>query len=477
MRDHGQRPGKERYLAFSDSVGCLLALLLLSACSGCSDDPAGVERDSPMIEIVFPTAEAFDRDGDALVDIEVLFEDMGSGIDIESLEIVSSRALGPLGQGGTDVLATFEVAETDSTWIVLEETTDALLPGGEVNLLVRVRDRAGNLAEEQRAVMLPFGAFHRLLEGPDVLIDPIGIEMAPDGSRGFLLPPAFESDIVPFDPFTLEVLPGVSSGGVEDLVDGELDSSGQRFFSVGISDRQLSVFEIAAMQAEAPIPISSTGIGIERAPSGLLYVALVAQRASIGVIDPVARTQLRVIQTDVTNTLNPQEPAFVRAPRFLGGEARFFVPMGVPPGGVLVVDNDSGNVESVIDINPSSQFLGLPLDSALDEARGRLYLTDFDGLAEVNLATEELERRIDAGGLRPKFLSMSPSGDRLFMSAGTAMIETESWLVDVESFSILERFSIVELQPGGENKSVFRPDGQLIFATREDDIAVYLNRE
>ena len=431
-----------------------------------------------MIEIVFPTTEAFDRDDDGLVDIEVRFDDMGSGIDIESLEVFSNRPLGPMGQGGTDLLASFDVVQIDATGIVLEETTDAILPGGNVTLVIRIRDNAGNLGEALRAIRLPFGSFHRLLVGPDVLVDPIGIEMVPNGSRGFLLPPAFESDIVPFDPFTLEVLPSISSGGVEDLTDGEFETGGENLYSVGKSDRQLSVLNIPSMQARAPVPISSAGIGISRGPSGLFYVALIAQRASIAVVDPVQQTELRVIQTDVTNSLNPQEPAFIVAPSFFGGEERIFAPMAVPPGGILVIETSSGDVESVIDINPSEAQLGTPQASVLNQANGRLYLTDFDALAEANVLTQQLERRIEAVNLRPKFLSLSPSRQRLFMSAGSTRGETgESWLVDVDAFQILERFSVPDPRPQGENKSVFRSDGQLIFAVRGNDIAVYLNRE
>jgi hypothetical protein len=473
MREHRLR------LGIRDPIGFYLGVVLLAISPGCSDDPAGVERDSPMIDIVFPTAEVFDRDGDGLVDIEVRFEDMGSGIDIESLEVLSNRPLGPAGQGGTDLLGTFEIMAMDPMRVVLEETTDAILPGGDVTLVVRVRDNAGNLGEALRAIRLPFGAFHRLLEGPDVLADPVAIEVLPDGTQGFLLAPTFGTEIVPFNPFTFEVLPGISTGGgIEGLADGLFEPSTERLYSSSFLDPRLSVIDVRSLAPVTPIPIAAPGVGIERGPSGLLYVGLGALRASVAVVDPTQGIQIRVVETDVTNPLNPDEPARIVTPRFLSDEAVIYGPMPDPPGGVLVIDNPSGVVRSVIDINPSATFLGFPLESVLDKVRGRLYLTDFNGLAEVDLINERLERRIEAVALRPKFLSLSPSGARIFVSAGSTANEIgESWLVDVGSFEILERFPVAEPRPQGENKSAFRPDGQLIFVARGDDIAVYLNRE
>lgn len=454
----------------------------------CGDDPSGPTRDSPLFDVVFPTAQAFDRDEDGLVDLEIAFSQTGSPVDLSTLEIRSDRPLGPNGQGGRDLMDGFEVVSLDGEAAVLEETTDAILPDGEVEIRVRAEDQTGASSEEAVTITLPAGAFHRYLESGIVItgLEPFGVEVVPDDTVGFLL--TTDHVIVPFHTRKLEVLPPLSTGAIRDPVDGVWDPVSGRMFIVSIATGHLLAIDPKTLTIEAPISLSARGTGIERGPtSGLLYVSLATREASIAVVDPVARAQVRLIQTDVIDPLNPQDDAFIGNAGIPTEEDRIYVPRKVTPGGVVVVNPLTGEVLEEIDIGASANTLGLglPNDSVLDRLHSRLFVTDVSspplgGLAEVDIETNMLLRRIDSADRTGRAIALSPSSRRVLVTMNTvrgAVGQAENWLVDPASFSILQRFTDDLRSEIGDNTPAFRSDGQLIFVPSGNGIGVYLNRE
>ncbi|MGH7571857.1 MAG: YncE family protein [Gemmatimonadota bacterium] len=460
-------------------------LLLALALWSCGDSPTGSDRTSPMVAIVFPSdRENYDRDGDGLVDIEVQFTDSGSGVDETTLELAASRPAGPQGQGGTDLLQVFEVVARDSASAVLGETTEALLPDGEVILTVRVSDRAGRTGEATRTIELPAGAFHRRLDlGLPPAGAPVNVEILPDGSRGYVLGDLGRLSLgfVPFDPHTLEFFPPIESPAVSNPFDAEYDPVAQRVFAVSINVPFMVVLDPSTGTLEASIPIFSRGVGVERGPqSGLLYVALSTTPAAIAVVDPVERRQVRVIQTAFTDPSNPGQEAFLKTPRLPAIEDRIYVPLSVGPGGILVLDQASGELLEWIDINPSPGQIDNPVESTLDRLRQKLYVADLSGagagLVEIDITRNEVARRITTERPGAKFPVLSPSGNRLFVTLGGVGLEAdaENWLVDTTTFTILQRFQ--SINPCCDNDAAFRPDGQLVFVASGGGLAVYLNR-
>jgi len=459
--------------------------LLVVAATGCGDDsgPSGPPPDvePPEITIVFPADGEYDRDGDGLVDVEIAFADSG-GLDPSSVTVEASRPLGPAGAGGTDLVAGFREVERAEGRLVLEETTDALMPSGAVDLVATVRDSAGNVAEARRTVTLPAGALHTILDLPPFGGgDPTGILMLPDGSRGFV--PTSQL-LVPFDPWALETLPPIPGPALVGMLNGVYDPSTARVYISNSAFGFVHVFNPATDTFEPSIDVAARNIGIERAPSGLLYVALAAPTASVGVIDPALREEIRVIDTGLPNELNPQQAAFVGWTRIAPGQDRLYVSLqvGVSPGGVVVIDLASGEITDTINLSPDRDIgtspNGISQDAVLDAARRRLYVTDFFGLASIDIDHDLLAQRMNTPRV-VKFLSVSSSRNRLFVSTSGSLrgIPSESWLVDVETFSILERFTTADPPTLAENDSVFRPDGQLVFSLRGETVAVYLNRE
>ncbi|MGH7571859.1 MAG: YncE family protein [Gemmatimonadota bacterium] len=465
-------------MSFKRLLPCVLALW------SCGDSPTGSDRTSPMVAIVFPSdRENHDRDGDGLVDIEVQFTDSGSGVDETTLEIMASRPAGPQGQAGSDLLQVFEVVARDSASAVLEETSESLLPDGEVILTVRISDRAGRTGEATRTMELPAGAFHRRLDlGLPPAGAPVHVKILPDGSRGYVMAPLGRLSLgfVPFDPHTLEVFPPIESPAIPEPWDGEFDPITRRFYAISGDVPFVVVLDPATETLEEPIPVFARGVGVERGPqTGLLYVALSTTPAAIAVVDPVERREVRVIRTEFTDPSNPGQEAFVKTPRLPTEEDRLYVPLGVNPGGVLVLDQASGEFLERIDINPSLDRVDDPVGSALHRGRQKLYVADISGagLVEIDIMTNEVTRRIVPEIRGAKFPVLSPSGNRLFVTLGGFVgEEAENWLVDTASFTVLERFREVDPDHAGDNGSAFRPDGQLVFVASGGGLAVYLNR-
>jgi DNA-binding beta-propeller fold protein YncE len=454
-----------------------LALLVMaySAWSGCNNGPSGPERDSPMIEVLFPSGGEYDRDGDGLVDIEVTFTDTGSGINSESVTIESSRPLGPSETGGRDLIAAFHILERDSLHIILEETTQSILPGGPIDLTIRVADRLGNTAEAVAAIELPAGAFHTRLESPHIVGEPIAIEVLPDGSLGFLFVPA-TGQAIPFDVRELRFFDPIDLG-ISDPFGAAYDIVTDRIYIVDILDNRVAILNPDSRMIEGYILISSGGNRITRGPDGMLYVSLRSFSTSVSVIDPVQRRELRVIDLGYVDTLNPGEPALLSRVCWLSGEDNFFVSRRVLPGGVLKVAPDGTTLESY-DLDPDSERLGFAFEILCDDARNLVYAADLNGLHAIDPLQGSVVQRINQRDFDQSFsyMDLSPSGRRLAVAVHAFFPEfQENWLIDLSPFTFLERFQTTTGDPGDEEVA-FRPDGQLLFSASRG-VAVYLNRE
>jgi len=108
--------------------------------AACVPDPAfASDTTAPRVTRVFPENVFFhDRDGDGLVDLELVFDDgeEGSGVDPASVALA--------GPGGRDLLATWGVTERSAGGLAVEETIAGLLPHGrEIPIAVTVVDGPG----------------------------------------------------------------------------------------------------------------------------------------------------------------------------------------------------------------------------------------------------------------------------------------------------------------------------------------------
>lgn len=467
--------------SYAATYGTLLVSAVLLGVN-CSDGPSGPEDDPPVIEILFPTAGSYDRDQDGLVDIEIAFRDTGSGLNEQSLEIRSNRPLGPSGTGGANILDSFEIVARDSLHIVLEETTNSLLPTGEIDLVVRIADRLGNLMEGTIQLDLPAGAFHKHMPSPTADDFGQGIELVPTGPNGapvgLLL---LRAELVPFDPRELTYGEPVSTQGVVDPVDGEWDTQTQRLYLVSVTSGDVVVLDPVTMQIEQSIPIFARSTGISQGPSGLLYISCSTPRATISVVDPVAHREIRFLETTVTDPVFPNEPAFIATPRVAREEDRAYVPLQISPGGILVVDLVTAQVIRNIDVNPLSPLGGIVVESDMNQDRTILYLGESlqpGGLTVLDVESESIVTRVLAPGFRGAYPTLSPTEDRIFLTLGSGTGGVpENWIIDTATFEILARIPVPHANFSGAHQSVFRPDGQLVFVVTGNGMSVYLNRE
>ncbi len=463
-----------------------MALLCALGASCTSDQPAAPQP-GPSVVIEFPTSSTYDRNDDGLVDIEIGLRDAGGGVDVASLEVTASEPAGPAHTGSSDLLQVFETLQRTARRLELAETTDALLPDGPVTIVVRVADLEGRVTEARVTVELPAGAFHRRLEHgtkfpfPPSFLAFSSIEILDDGSVAYLLT---EHGIVPFDPWTLEVLPAIPIE-IANPIAGVYDPVTDRMFIGGLSSLELAVVDPRRAVLEGTVRISGRITDLVRGPSGLLYVSLLRRPGGISVVDPVARREIRVIETTFFDALNNGETGLTPV-GIPDEEDRLYVG-GELPGGVWVLNPLTGAGLDLIDISPDPGLLGWPGDLMIDRGRRRVYVTQFSplnpALVEIDIDRNEVMHYLPTEG-RSRSISSSPSGSRLFVTQSRAIDRVGvNYLVDVETFTVLERFQESVTSRSGDLGSAFRPDGQLIFVASggigigDDGIDVYLNRE
>ncbi len=467
---------------YTVACGALLVSAVLLGVQ-CSDGPAGPEDDPPVIEILSPTDGTYDRDGDGLVDIEIAFRDTGSGLNEQSLEIMSNRPLGPSSTGDTNILDSFEIVARDSLHIVLEETTNSLLPTGEIDLVVRVADRLGNRMEETIRLDLPAAAFHKHMPSPVPNRIPIGIEMIPavQGGAGPLGALLSDNELIPFDPVSLEFAAPVGFTFFQSPIDGEWDPSLRRLFIVSDLNSVVLPFDPVTLSFESPIPVSARSIGISRGPTGDLYLASVSTPASISIVAPQLGQEVDVLTTTITDPLNPSDGVFIRTPRVPSSDDIVYVPLGVHPGGLLVLENGTGAVLRHLDLDPSGPSMGFAVESTFDPVSGLLFLSDLvrpGGLRVLDTNSETVVGSVLRDNIGGKFPSLSPSKRRVFLTvASDPPAPAENWFIDATTFELLTRIRIPNVGSSGANASAFRPDGQLVFVVSGNGIVVYLNRE
>jgi DNA-binding beta-propeller fold protein YncE len=152
-------------------------------------------------------------------------------------------------------------------------------------------------------------------------------------------------------------------------------------------------------------------------------------------------------------------------------------------GGILVIDPVNKQILRHLEYINGARFY--TDDFVLSRDDRHLYIALLDayprGIADLDTQTDSVVRFLPLFPYVPGALGLSPSQRRLFVTTGEQFLDfpARNVLVDVERWAVIQEFD--RPHPPGtirvDGQVAFRPDGKLIFVSRDLVVDVYLNRE
>ena len=461
---------------------------------------------SPLIEIVFPDIPgALDRDGDGLLDIEVRFSEMMSGIDPTTIRLVSDRPLKTRPGAGINLLDLWHIAKADSTGLIIEEAVEALLPRGIVRLTIVVEDRAGNTATEVFRVDLPPMAFHRQLvfnNTPPAYLYATRLLSDHDRGRLFLTQPLGSSiallivDVESLES-SLTILP------IVEPLELALDSRRGRLYIADYGDDDVFVIDAASgvlldrvidsspwFAGNTSLFISSRDDELYAIPAGgNLFFADSTPVAQIGVSDLEDGSEKRLLQLKYL-------PSWGYEVLLMDGVLdestnRLFIGTAdwtLSPQGILVVDAETGALRGQLDLIPEEAGRLGGTSVLRRDGEWVVGLTDsYSGhMFRFRPARPDAIEFEDLGGLRPLRFAIPPDGSEYALLAGRGDGEWNRALVLVNANTLQTAWQDTTPMPALLWDLDFGAGGNLLFLAGTDDdtasnaarptLLVYLHR-
>lgn len=452
--------------SFMIEAAALAAVVLQAAC-GRDSTPPQDDTTPPTVTVQFPlTANVFDDNGDALVDIAVAWADAG-GIDLQSVRLQQTTG----GSAGPNLLDQWTVDRLDSTGFRARETSRRPLRGGASELLVTIADKAGNATTARIPLTLPYGAFLKTIVTPSGLSGRgvratvcDDIVYMTDG-RSLTMADAWSFEFIgtSTDPWPSRELyaalcvPGDSMMYVTPHLD--------RF-------HKLRRTWTAAPQLELYSDIIQS-----KANPNTLYAGQV-NTARIAIF--TRPTGQRTGFTPIPNSPEPDD--FVYALAVLPNDRKLYTARYIDAD-MLVLDmstgittrlmpGGAGNLTLVSEILVSND--GQSVFVALAEGAIR-------GVADMDPQTDQVRRILPLASGASVAMALSPDGKRLFVTTRDRQIDVWSshYLIDLPSWQVVSEF-VRSRQPGEfrlDGAADFRSDNRVAFVPRNGNIDVYLNRE
>jgi hypothetical protein len=438
------------------------AVVFLPSCDSTTQPPppAG-DTVPPYVQVIFPTSPTeYDEDGDHLLDLTVTWGDSGTGLDLTTAAVTATPGVNGL-SGAGNLLPGWHVEILDSTRLGVHETLQNLLRGGLTQLQIAIRDRAGNTALAQVAVDLPYATYLKtiqtgLLEGPDMRLT-----ICPDDDR---LYGTAGWNLVVADADALTLLDIYPHQGAERLF-VPLCVPGDSVLYVTERVERFNRNTMAWMSSVTG-SFGSRGITQSRANPAILYVGE-SFVGGVAVADRILNQRIGSLALPPAGNY-PNDYVFELIPS--DGDSRLYISR--TGDGILIADT-LGTVHATVPVW-EPQVLRLSPDQS------RLYAVDYHGLWEVERTGAWYHLQV-APPYAALYFDLSPSGERAFIT--TRDDESDSLavnlgyelLVDVTTWQVLATFPHPQL--GWHGGVAFHPNGKLIFAARNFDIDVFLNRE
>jgi DNA-binding beta-propeller fold protein YncE len=468
---------------------------------GCDRDAPTAPPDevSPFIQVLFPAAGGYDRDGDGLIDLEIAFTDTLSGIDLQSVQLTTGFLTGP-SPTANDLILRWRVERLDETGLVIEETPEALLRRGQSRVALSVTDRSGNRTTQAISFDLPPAILHKFLPlGLDMFLNTSQITIGPDGRSAYVtVEMVGGTGLVIVDLATLAVRKTVLSP-INALSRTVIDTRRNRLYLASIDEPLVGVFDLATETFLPPIAISSRGVGIAISTRrDRVYVGLeiegVEETGFISVIDPGAGVEEGVIDLGIGSLANPGDHLNMATLLFDETESALYATTSLfAQQGILVINPDLGELSGQIDAWPEhNPYLGFGIDLLITQGLLVATTSHFEGMGRIAvISPPPIPIRFGdiARFLQPKEIAISPDGMELAVTAGDLGIGYGA--VRILSFSTLGTIWEDRIPTRGTPRAVnpediaFRPDGNVFFMAggREEisdaspaELYVYLRR-
>lgn len=475
-RPHGGPVKARRGRSIARGLGPLgLALLLLFSAEACRPERIIVPPDTtaPRLQVLSPHDTLYDLDGDKLVDVSITWADSGGAIDPASARVRSLRPLNGTADTTTNLIAVWRLVRIDSAGLLLRETLENLLPDDQNRLEISVADTAGNRVTDTLTFTLPHGAFYTTIETgvTSSAEHAIGIVIDSAGRRGYV---AVARSLVVFDPDSLRIVTTIRSYASNFLRDIVLDE--QRGYAY-VSDGSIVRYDLRTNTLTGRVPgtFSTSALAFSRANPSLLYAGE-NFAGWLGYVDVVADAR-----TDELPIPQAGEE-FVFDIAVLPGDTKLYMTR-YDEGGILVIDPVTKQILRRIQYVSGNRFYADDFELSRDNRHLYIALLDASprGVADLDTQTDSVVRFLSLFPYVPGALGLSPSQHRLFVTTGDQFptLPSKNVLIDVQRWAIVQQFD--RPHPPGTNRIdgqvAFRPDGKLIFVSRDLVIDVYLNRE
>jgi hypothetical protein len=420
-------------------------------------------------------------DGDGFVDVSVTWADSGGRVDFAHATLRSLDGLAPPAPDTADLLRHWRIERLDSANLVAHETVDYLLRRGVTRLLLQVRDTAGNVRRDTLLVQLPhYVTLSRTIETGLASWPPAyrlticddGLLYAPIRSRLVIInpdslslvavvEPGTDSATAPFEMWQPLCIPGDPVLYVADFRLARFDRPSRRWLSV------------------VGTTFADESLAWSRSDPDLIYEGEQID-ALVGI---VSRSQMRKVRTLLQLAPTPTNiNAIVPAP----GDNPLYVAYG-EFGGVWAVDPVRDSVIARISLATpgDTTYLGQSLGMAPSLDGSKIYVAVTDGiprgLAEIDVATNRISRRLALAGGRPITLAVSPDGRWAFVTTQDAQLNvpSDNVLIDLTTLQPLE--FVARPRPADairwDQGVVFHPNGKLLFVAHNQNVDAYLLRQ
>lgn len=459
----------------------LLVLGIVMLVVTCRDrTPVGpnMSRDSiaPRIEVYLPTADRYDADGDALVDVQLGWTDANGAVDPATARVRSLNGLNGPADGAANLLDHWRVSRRDSTGLTFSETIENLLHSGETALEISVADTAGNVRTDTIRFSLPHAQYFKTIASELTINWWVErMVVCPDDGRLYA---AAGRNVLVIDVDSLKLL-AVMTQSAPDAFRSLLCLSGPReLWATAFVHR----FDRTSWRALSEVTAARGSFGIiqSRADPNVVYVGEAG--GSIAVIDRAANRRMHSIYP-----WTPEQDEVSSELAVLPGDSKLYATRSIRTG-ILVIDPKTGSEMKLIRIGgPTWPDFGETDDIELSADDRFLYaqIRDGDprGVVEIETRTDEVVRTLSLADDPPTAIGLSPSGRRMWVSTQDRWwpygAPSSNVLVDMASFQVIQTFP--RPRPAGtlrlDSDAVFHPNGKYIFVGHDLNVDVYVNRE